>query len=74
MLREVKDPTAHKADLVGAGLLSIAVASVAAAIVKGSDWGWASATILGAFALAVVATGLLVFRSAATPTPSLSRR
>ena len=35
VLREVKDPDAHKADLVGAGLLSLAVASLVAAIVEG---------------------------------------
>jgi EmrB/QacA subfamily drug resistance transporter len=69
ILREVRDPASHKADLVGAGLLSIAVASVAAAIVKGSDWGWASGRILGAFALAVAATGLLVYRSTTHPNP-----
>jgi EmrB/QacA subfamily drug resistance transporter len=69
ILSEVKDPTAHRADLVGAGLLSVAVASVVAAIVKGSDWGWTSATILGAFALAVLATGGLVYRSRTHPNP-----
>ncbi len=52
ILREVRDPSSHRADLIGAGLLSIAVAGVAAGIVQGSDWGWASARILGAFALA----------------------
>jgi EmrB/QacA subfamily drug resistance transporter len=69
VLREVKDPAAHKADLLGAGLLSIAVASVAAAIVEGSDWGWTSARILGAFGLAVVAAALLVVRSGRHPNP-----
>jgi EmrB/QacA subfamily drug resistance transporter len=69
VLSEVKDPTAHRADLVGAGLLSIAVASVVAAIVKGSDWGWTSIGILGAFALAVVATVGLVVRSGRHPNP-----
>jgi EmrB/QacA subfamily drug resistance transporter len=69
VLREIKDPAAHKADLGGAALLSIAVASVAAGIVEGSDWGWDSARILGAFALAVLATALLVVRSGRHPNP-----
>lgn len=63
VLREIKDPAAHKADLLGAAFLSIAVASLAAAIVEGSSWGWTSTSILGAFALSVVAGGLLVLRS-----------
>jgi EmrB/QacA subfamily drug resistance transporter len=69
VLREIKDPTAHKADLAGAALLSIAVASLAAAIVEGSNWGWTSASILGAFALAVVTSALLVVRSGRHPNP-----
>jgi EmrB/QacA subfamily drug resistance transporter len=69
VLREVKDPGAHKADLLGAGLLSVAVASLAAAIVKGSDWGWHSAPILIAFALAATASGWLVRRSRSHPNP-----
>jgi EmrB/QacA subfamily drug resistance transporter len=69
ILSEVKDPTAHRPDLVGAGMLSVAVASVVAAIVKGSAWGWSSATILGAFGLAVVAGAALVYRSRTHPYP-----
>jgi EmrB/QacA subfamily drug resistance transporter len=69
VLREIKDPVAHKADLVGAGLLSIAVASLAAAIVEGSSWGWTSASILGAFGLAVIASTALVVRSGRHPNP-----
>jgi EmrB/QacA subfamily drug resistance transporter len=69
ILSEVKDPTAHRADLVGAGLLSIAVASVVGAIVKGSAWGWTSAATLGAFALAAVASAWLVVRSLRHPNP-----
>jgi len=69
VLREVRDPASHKADLVGAGLLSITVASLAAGIVEGSDWGWASGRILGAFALAIVAAVFLVLRSRTHPNP-----
>lgn len=69
VLKEVKDPAAHKADLVGAGLLSVAVASVVAAIVKGSDWGWVSPPILIAFAVAIGSTVGLVMRSRSHPNP-----
>ena len=69
VLREVEDPVAHKADFLGAALLSIAVASLAAAIVEGSSWGWTSAGILGAFAVAVLASIVLVVRSGRHPNP-----
>jgi EmrB/QacA subfamily drug resistance transporter len=71
MLREVRDPEAHKADLLGAGLLSVSVASLVAAIVEGSDWGWLSPRIVGAFALAAVSGTWLVVRSLRHPNPIL---
>ncbi len=40
LLTEVRDPAAHKSDLLGAVLLSVSVASLVAAIVEGSSWGW----------------------------------
>ncbi len=69
VLKEVKDPSAHKADLLGAGLLSLAVASLVAAIVKGTDWGWTSAAILIALAIFVASSIGLVWRSASHPNP-----
>jgi EmrB/QacA subfamily drug resistance transporter len=69
LLREVRDPAAHKADLLGAALLSVAVASLVAAIVEGSDWGWLSARIVGAFALAAASGAWLVVRSFRHPNP-----
>jgi EmrB/QacA subfamily drug resistance transporter len=69
VLHEVRDPAAHKSDLLGAGLLSVAVASVVAAIVKGSAWGWDSAAILGLFALAAGSGAWLVLRSHSHPNP-----
>jgi len=69
VLKEVKDPHAHKADLLGAGLLSLAVASLVAAIVKGTDWGWTSGAILGALAIFVASSIWLVRRSARHPNP-----
>ena len=69
MLDEVRDPVAHKSDLLGAALLSVSVASLVAAIVEGSDWGWTSGRILGAFGLAVAAGAGLVLRSFRHPNP-----
>ena len=69
LLDEVRDPDAHKSDLLGAGLLSVAVASLVAAIVEGSDWGWSSGRIIGAFVLAAAAGAGLVVRSFRHPNP-----
>ena len=69
VLGEVKDPAAHRSDLVGAGLLSLAVGALAAAIVKGSGWGWHSGLILGFFAAALLAVTGLVVRSLSHPYP-----
>jgi EmrB/QacA subfamily drug resistance transporter len=69
ILSEVKDPAAHRPDLLGAGLLTVAVAAAVAGIVKGSSWGWTSASVLGAFALAAVAGAGLVGRSRTHPNP-----
>ncbi len=71
LLREVRDPAAHRSDLLGAVLLSVSVASLVAAIVEGSDWGWDSPRILGAFALAAVSGAWLVARSWRHPYPIL---
>ena len=69
VLREVRDPAAHKADLVGAALLSVSVASLVAGIVQGHAWGWTSPRIVGAFVLAAVSGAWLVVRSFRHPNP-----
>jgi EmrB/QacA subfamily drug resistance transporter len=69
VLREVRDPAAHKADLLGAALLSVSVASLVAGIVQGHAWGWTSARIVGAFVLAAGAGTWLVVRSFRHPNP-----
>ena len=68
-LDEVRDPDAQKSDIVGAALLTVAVASLVAGIVQGSDWGWTSGRILGAFGLAAVTGVGLVVRSLRHPNP-----
>jgi hypothetical protein len=69
LLSEERDAAAHKSDLLGALLLSVSVASLVAAIVEGSDWGWTSARIVGALALAAVSGAWLVVRSLRHPHP-----
>jgi EmrB/QacA subfamily drug resistance transporter len=71
LLSEVRDPAAHKSDLVGAVLLSVSVASLVAAIVEGSSWGWTSARTVGVFAVAAATGAWLVVRSFRHPYPIL---
>ncbi len=49
-------------DLAGAALLALSIASLTLAIVQGEDWGWTSARVLAAFAVAAVLGGLFVRR------------
>jgi EmrB/QacA subfamily drug resistance transporter len=71
LLSEVKDPAAHKSDLLGAVLLSVSVAAAVAAIVEGSTWGWGSPRIIGLFVLAAAAGAWLAVRSFHHPYPIL---
>jgi EmrB/QacA subfamily drug resistance transporter len=71
LLKEVRDPAAHKADLLGAGLLTVTVASLVAGLVQGPDWGWSSPRVIGAFALTALAGTGLVLRSFRHPNPIL---
>ncbi len=56
VLVERREPNALTPDLLGAVGFVIAIASLVLAIVKGPDWGWASAPVL----LLLAATGLLL--------------
>ncbi|HSU01252.1 MAG TPA: DHA2 family efflux MFS transporter permease subunit [Nocardioides sp.] len=58
-------------DLRGAALLVACLGALNLAIVKGSDWGWASAGVLGAVAATVVLLGLFVASSRAHRSPLL---
>jgi NTE family protein len=49
-------------DLPGALLFALAIGSLVLAVVKGEDWGWGSARIIGAFAVAVVLGAIFVWR------------
>ncbi len=72
LLRERREePATGWPDAVGALLLAIAVGTLALGIVKGGDWGWASARTVGSLLAAAVLSVLLVARSARHPRPVL---
>lgn len=50
-------------DLRGAALLAAGLGVLNLAIVKGGDWGWTSAAVMGSFLAAVVLIGLFVLSS-----------
>src|SRR5438270_701199 len=58
-------------DLIGIGLISAAVASVALASTQGGHWGWTSSRVLGAFALAALLAPLAIRRSATHAAPAI---
>jgi EmrB/QacA subfamily drug resistance transporter len=49
-------------DMTGALLFALAIASLVLGVVKGSEWGWTSARVLGAFAAALVLGAIFVWR------------
>ncbi len=49
-------------DMVGALLFALAIASLVLGVVKGSEWGWGSPRVLGAFAAALVLGAVFVWR------------
>jgi EmrB/QacA subfamily drug resistance transporter len=69
VLREIRHPDSEPPDVLGAGLLSIGVATLVVAIVQGGEWGWTSARILALFAISLVLLGLVGRRIARHPSP-----
>jgi EmrB/QacA subfamily drug resistance transporter len=69
VLRESRDESSLRPDLLGTALLTAAVGLLALGLVKAPEWGWADARILGA--LAASAVGLAVFwrRCLSHPSP-----
>ncbi|HEU5386548.1 MAG TPA: MFS transporter [Streptosporangiaceae bacterium] len=61
---ESKDPgVSGRPDVLGAGLLALAVGLVALALVKAPGWGWGSASFLGLLVASVVCGAAMVYRS-----------
>jgi hypothetical protein len=69
MLREIREEGSARPDLVGAGLLTAAVATLIGGIVEGPDWGWTDARVLGLFTVALVLSVAFVVRSGRHPVP-----
>ena len=64
VLVERREPNALTPDLLGAVGFVVAIASLVLAIVKGPDWGWASAPVLALLALTAVLLAWIWRRSA----------
>lgn len=58
-------------DMLGVGLIGVAVGSLALFLVQGSGWGWASAASLAALAAGLVCGALAVSRSLRHPRPAV---
>jgi NTE family protein len=59
----------HMPDLLGGGVLALSIASLVLAVVKGQEWGWGNARVVGAFAAALLLGTYFVFRSSRQRTP-----
>lgn len=71
-LRESRDDTsAGIPELFGSALVAAALGLLALALVRGNDWGWASAATLGALAGAAACTAAAVARSLRHPRPAV---
>jgi len=69
LLREVHDRSSARPDILGAGLVTAGVGALTFAIVKGPDWAWGDARIVGLFAAALVLLLGVAVRSARHPAP-----
>jgi EmrB/QacA subfamily drug resistance transporter len=61
-------------DLVGVGVITVAVAALALAITQGSDWGWTSGRVLGALVVAIALVPIAVQRSRSHVAPAIDLR
>jgi EmrB/QacA subfamily drug resistance transporter len=70
ILRESREgESAAIPDLLGAGVLTGAIASLVGAIVKGGDWGWAAPLTLACFAASALLTIVFAWRAGHHATP-----
>jgi EmrB/QacA subfamily drug resistance transporter len=71
-VRESRDPAARGLpDLAGTVALMVGIGSVTLALVKGREWGWASAGTATAFGVTAVLVAVAVIRSVRHPVPVL---
>ncbi len=69
VLHEIREEDAPRPDLVGAGLLTGAVATLIGGIIQGPNWGWTDGRVVGLFAVALVLSVAFVVRSGRHPVP-----
>jgi len=58
-------------DLLGGGVFALAIAALVLAVVKGQEWGWGNARVIGAFIAAIVLGAYFLFRSSRQRSPVL---
>ena len=68
-LREIRDPSGERPDVLGAAMLAGGIGALTGAIVKGPDWGWDDPLTLGLFATAAALVALVALRSRSHPAP-----
>ena len=68
-LREIRDPSGQRPDILGAVALALGIGALTAGIVKGPDWGWNSGEVVALFAAAVALTIVVVTRSRSHQAP-----
>jgi EmrB/QacA subfamily drug resistance transporter len=68
-LREIRDPSGERPDVIGGALLAGGIGALTAGIVKGPDWGWGDARTVALFAAAAALVMLVVARSRTHPAP-----
>ncbi|RCH65706.1 MFS transporter [Streptomyces sp. SDr-06] len=71
LLTENRSPRARRPDLLGQALFIVAIAALAYALIEGNSRGWASAVIVGSFALSAVTLVAFVFWELRQPDPML---
>jgi EmrB/QacA subfamily drug resistance transporter len=69
VLAERREPDTGRPDLLGAGILIVAVGALVVAIVKGQEWGWDSARVLALLIAAAVLLPAIWWRSEHHATP-----
>jgi EmrB/QacA subfamily drug resistance transporter len=61
-------------DLLGVGLVSLAMAGLALGITQGHEWGWSSGRIIGSFAVTAVLAPVALLRSRTHEAPAIDLR
>jgi len=71
ILRETKDEGAERPDLLGAGVLAVAIGLLSLGLVEAPDWGWGDPRTLGCFAVSAVLLVVFWVRCARHPAPMI---